>query len=117
MTPNEIDEVVTNFRKTNPDFCNGYFAARVIVSRVAMRAAAATLKVWRLSRSRAHRCLGSVSAIATRFAATAVKVTHQFRARRKKCSPFIMNFCLILVRRLRHATFLTREFGHRIDIS
>jgi len=27
---NEIDKMVTKFRKTNPDFYNGYFAARVI---------------------------------------------------------------------------------------
>jgi hypothetical protein len=27
--------MVTKFRKTNPDFYNGYFAARVIVNRAA----------------------------------------------------------------------------------
>jgi len=32
---NEIDKKVTKFRKTNPDFYNGYFAARVIVNRAA----------------------------------------------------------------------------------
>jgi hypothetical protein len=33
--------MVTKFRKRNPDFCNGYFAARVIVNRAASRAARA----------------------------------------------------------------------------
>jgi hypothetical protein len=32
---NEIDKMVTKFRKTNPDFYNGYFAGRVIVNRAA----------------------------------------------------------------------------------
>jgi hypothetical protein len=32
---NEIDKMVTKFRKTNADFYNGYFAARVIVNRAA----------------------------------------------------------------------------------
>ena len=36
---NEIDKMVTKFRKTNPDFYNGYFAARVIVNRAASHAA------------------------------------------------------------------------------
>jgi hypothetical protein len=36
---NEIDNMVTKFRKTNPDFYNGYFAARVIVNRAATHAA------------------------------------------------------------------------------
>ena len=31
--------MVTKFRKTNPDFYNGYFAARVIVNRAATHAA------------------------------------------------------------------------------
>ena len=35
---NEIDKMVTKFRKTNPDFYNGYFAARVIVNRAATHA-------------------------------------------------------------------------------
>jgi hypothetical protein len=35
---NEIDKMVTRFRKTNPDFYNGYFAARVIVNRAASHA-------------------------------------------------------------------------------
>jgi hypothetical protein len=30
--------MVTKFRKTNPDFYNGYFAARVIVNRAATHA-------------------------------------------------------------------------------
>jgi len=38
-TPHEIDKIVTKFRKTNPDFCNGYFAVRVIVNRAATHAA------------------------------------------------------------------------------
>jgi len=37
----EIDKMVTKFRKTNPDFYNGYFAARVIVNRSATHAAPA----------------------------------------------------------------------------
>ena len=36
---NEIDKMITKFRKTNPDFYNGYFAARVIVNRAASHAA------------------------------------------------------------------------------
>ena len=36
---NEIDKMVTKFRKTNPDFYNGYFAARVFVNRAASHAA------------------------------------------------------------------------------
>jgi len=30
---NEIDKMVTKFRKTNPDFYNGYFAAQVRFNR------------------------------------------------------------------------------------
>jgi hypothetical protein len=30
---NEIDKIVTRFKKTNTDFYNGYFAARVIINR------------------------------------------------------------------------------------
>jgi hypothetical protein len=37
-TRNEIDKMVTQFRKTNPDFYNGYLAARVIVNRAASHA-------------------------------------------------------------------------------
>jgi hypothetical protein len=37
-TRNEIDKMVTKFRKTNPDFYNSYFAARVIVNRAASHA-------------------------------------------------------------------------------
>jgi len=36
---NELDKMVTKLRKTNPDFYNGYFAARVIVNRAATHAA------------------------------------------------------------------------------
>jgi hypothetical protein len=32
---NELDKLMTKFRKTDPDFYNGYFAARVIVDRAA----------------------------------------------------------------------------------
>jgi hypothetical protein len=32
---NEIDKQMLNFKKTNPDFYNGYFAARVIVNKAA----------------------------------------------------------------------------------
>ena len=34
---NEIDKMMTPFRRTNPDFYNGYFAARVIIARAATR--------------------------------------------------------------------------------
>jgi hypothetical protein len=37
-TPNEVDKIVTKFRKTNPDFYNGYFAARVILNRALSQA-------------------------------------------------------------------------------
>ena len=36
---NEIDKMMTAFKKTNPDFYNGYFAARIIVNRAATRTA------------------------------------------------------------------------------
>ena len=36
---NEIDKMMTAFKKTNPDFYNGYFAARTMVSRAATRTA------------------------------------------------------------------------------
>jgi hypothetical protein len=36
--------MATKFRKTNPDFYNGYFAARVIVNRAAFHGAPQTLK-------------------------------------------------------------------------
>jgi hypothetical protein len=32
---NEIDKMMTPFRKSNADFYNGYFAARVIIDRAA----------------------------------------------------------------------------------
>lgn len=32
---NEIDKMMTRFKKSNADFYNGYFAARVIVNRAA----------------------------------------------------------------------------------
>jgi hypothetical protein len=38
-TPNEVDDMVAKFRKTNPDFYNGYFAARVILNRAPSDAA------------------------------------------------------------------------------
>ena len=34
---NEIDKMMTLYRKANPDFYNGYFAARVIVNRASMK--------------------------------------------------------------------------------
>jgi hypothetical protein len=37
-TPNEVDKVVTKFRKTNPDFYDGYFAAPVILNRAPSQA-------------------------------------------------------------------------------
>jgi hypothetical protein len=37
---NEIDKMMTAFKRTNPDFYNGYFAARVIVNRSPTRTAA-----------------------------------------------------------------------------
>jgi len=36
---NEIDKMMTPYKKSNPDFYNGYFAARVIVNRAATHAA------------------------------------------------------------------------------
>ena len=36
---NEIDKMMTPYEKSNPDFFNGYFAARVIVNRAATHAA------------------------------------------------------------------------------
>jgi hypothetical protein len=36
---NEIDKMMTPYKKSNPDFYNGYFAARVIVNRAASHAA------------------------------------------------------------------------------
>ena len=36
---NEIDKIMTPYKKSNPDFYNGYFAARVIVNRAASHAA------------------------------------------------------------------------------
>jgi hypothetical protein len=36
---NEIDKMMTPYRKSNPDFYNGYFAARVTVNRAATHAA------------------------------------------------------------------------------
>jgi hypothetical protein len=36
---NEIDKMMTPYKKSNPDFYNGYFAARAIVNRVASHAA------------------------------------------------------------------------------
>ncbi len=35
---NEIDKMATKFKKSNPYFFNGYFAARVIVNRAATQA-------------------------------------------------------------------------------
>jgi hypothetical protein len=35
---NQLDKLMTPFRKTNPDFYSGYFAARVIVNRAATQA-------------------------------------------------------------------------------
>jgi hypothetical protein len=40
---NEIDKMMTAFKKTNPDFYNGYFAARIIVNRAATRPAKAKI--------------------------------------------------------------------------
>jgi hypothetical protein len=37
---NELDKMMTAFKRSNPDFYNGYFAARVIVNRAATRTAA-----------------------------------------------------------------------------
>jgi hypothetical protein len=37
---NQLDKLMTPFRKTNPEFYTGYFAARVIVDRAATRPAA-----------------------------------------------------------------------------
>ena len=34
---NEIDKMMSAFKKTNPDFYNGYFSARIIVNRAATR--------------------------------------------------------------------------------
>ena len=39
---NEIDKMVTKKKKANPDFYDGYFAARIIVNRAATHAATAT---------------------------------------------------------------------------
>lgn len=36
---NQLDKLITPFRKSNPEFYNGYFAARVIVKRAATQAA------------------------------------------------------------------------------
>lgn len=36
---NEIDKTMSPFKKSNADFYNGYFAARVIVDRAATHAA------------------------------------------------------------------------------
>jgi hypothetical protein len=37
---NQLDKMMTPFRKSNPDFYAGYFAARVIVNRAATQAPA-----------------------------------------------------------------------------
>jgi hypothetical protein len=39
MCRNEIDKMMTVFRKSNPDFYNGYFTARIVIDRSATRPA------------------------------------------------------------------------------
>ena len=41
---NELDKMMTAFKRTNPDFYNGYFAARIIVNRAATRTPAISKK-------------------------------------------------------------------------
>jgi hypothetical protein len=41
MFRNEVDEIVTLFRKSNPDFYNGSSTARIVIDRAATRPAKA----------------------------------------------------------------------------
>lgn len=36
---NQLDKMMTPFKKTNPDFYSGYFASRVIIDRVSTHSA------------------------------------------------------------------------------